>query len=312
MIIIDQDEEIEQDDFGQEIPDPNIYQPPDEQDDENELDRRIRRSHERLRRLTIIGAPDWDAEALCQDTLNVEGGFDTGYAVQFQDCGGGVTAATGACCHGACSSITKADCSALGGIYFGDNTACPTFPDGQVCTVPDCFLCPPITVLNICPCFLNATFVGSFTLSGVTLPGCCVGLGFTYTDCGLDGCINDTYTFGVQPPSWWEFCGVYSYAPVDRRVIENTYEDESCTILDEFTDVRAPTIVAGCTTAGSHPGFFIEAWVGSTRPLFAAHGANSLSMLPNELVCGSPPAISFLFPDPTVAAIGQGGHATFV
>lgn len=100
MIALDQDEEE-----VQPQPDPHIYQPEEQEeeqeDDDLEIDRRIRRSYERLRRLTIIGSPDFNSESLCEDTLTVEGGFDTGYAVNYVDCG---KAAEGGVTPGACPS----------------------------------------------------------------------------------------------------------------------------------------------------------------------------------------------------------------
>lgn len=78
--------ENQDDQFQQENPDPNVYQP-DQEEDDIEIDRRIRRAHERLKRMTMVGFPQINETFGCQDTLHVEGGFDTGWAINYIDCG---------------------------------------------------------------------------------------------------------------------------------------------------------------------------------------------------------------------------------
>lgn len=127
MTVLDQDEEVQQDEFPVEQPDPLIYQP----EEEDDIDERIRRAHERLRRLTIIGVPDFNTEVGCQDTLTVEGAYDTGYAVQFIDCGqaaGNQPVTMGACCQGSICSITDAaGCASIGGTFHLGHGCTPGF-----------------------------------------------------------------------------------------------------------------------------------------------------------------------------------------
>ncbi len=78
--------EDQEDELQQDKPDPNVYQP-DQEDDDVEIDRRIRRAHERLKRMTMVGFPQINETFGCQDTLTVEGGFDTGWAINYIDCG---------------------------------------------------------------------------------------------------------------------------------------------------------------------------------------------------------------------------------
>ncbi len=78
--------EDQEDEPQQEKPDPNVYQP-DQEEDDIELDRRIRRTHERLKRMTMVGFPQINETFGCQDTLTVEGGFETGWAINYIDCG---------------------------------------------------------------------------------------------------------------------------------------------------------------------------------------------------------------------------------
>ncbi len=78
--------EDQEDEPQQDKPDPNVYQP-DQESDDLEIDRRIRRVHERLRRMTMVGFPQINETFGCQDTLTVEGGSDTGWAINYIDCG---------------------------------------------------------------------------------------------------------------------------------------------------------------------------------------------------------------------------------
>ncbi len=141
MILLDQDGAVKQGDFGEEQPDPNVYQPDVQRDDDAEFDRRIRRVYERLERLSIVGGPD----------IDVEGAWDSGYAVKgrFKESGQGQTGPTGptgptgACCVGAnCSIASPVACDLIGGIYQGDGTVCVPNPcpqpTGACCVGSDC------------------------------------------------------------------------------------------------------------------------------------------------------------------------------
>ncbi len=128
----DQEDESQQE--TPSTPDPNVYQPDQEEDDELEIDRRIRRANERLKRMTMVAFPQINDEFLCQDSLTVEGGFSTGWAINYIDCGkqaARVGVPTGACCIGeSCIILTAAECSIAGGGYKGDGTDCDPNPCG--------------------------------------------------------------------------------------------------------------------------------------------------------------------------------------
>jgi hypothetical protein len=182
---------------------------------------------------------------------------------------------------------THDDCTAVGGTYHDDGSPCSDF-NGPLCL-----------------CFEFAASV-SITFSGVTIPGCCLpfeGLAFAYVDCSFDGCINGTYVasdFASLPP-------YVVYSSFDSRLTEHNYDNEGCTgESTEDDSITAPNIAVGCTESG----WFIEAWANTGRPIFAAHGVSDPTMpFVNELICGSPPSTSVAFPDPSLAAIGEGGTA---
>ncbi len=170
----------QEDEPQQERPDPNVYQP-DQESDDIEIDRRIRRANERLKRMTMVGFPQINDTLGCQDTLTVEGGFDTGWAINYIDCGeqmareGGGTG-TGACCDedGNCTITTEDDCD---GDYQGDGTVCDPNPcpqPGACCIDGEC------SILSSDDC---ASGGGNYLGNGST----CDGVDCTMGVCCFDG-----------------------------------------------------------------------------------------------------------------------------
>ncbi len=162
----DQDEEQEV-----STPDPNVYQP--EEDEDDEIDRRIRRAKERISRLTIVGSPDIDVEGAWDGEGNPHG-----YAVNYKP--------LGACClHTGCRVLSESQCNSEGGIYIGNGTACIPNPCGFVCPDVDAITVTFDGVL-MCGCYDNGSggsalltdisFNGSFVLPRVS-PGLWTTLG---------------------------------------------------------------------------------------------------------------------------------------
>lgn len=243
------------------------------------------------------------------------------------DCDPNPCVATGACCHGTdCDIETEADCVGSDGIYGGDGTSCSPNPclhigaccEGLKCTIRTHDDCTAVGGTyhddgSTCSDFNGPTclcfeFAASITVvfSGVTIPGCCVGSEFVYIDCNVDGCINSTYV----ATDFVSFSPYIFYGGVDFRTEQHDYATSGVCFSGDFDTVgiRAPSIVIGCTESG----WFIEAWATDTgHPIFAAHGVSDPTMpFVNELICGSAPATSVAFPDPTSLAIGEGGTAT--
>lgn len=128
MPVLDQDEK--QDEFP--TPDPHVYQP-EEDDEEEEVDRRIRRAGERIRRLTIVGAPDDSDDDESCDTV-VAGAWDTGYEVNKTCVSKKPVTFSGACCIGdVCTITTEQACIDAGGVYQGNNTPCDPNPCATTC-----------------------------------------------------------------------------------------------------------------------------------------------------------------------------------
>ncbi len=194
--------EDQEDESQQDAPDPNIYQP-DQESDDIEIDRRIRRANERLKRMTMVGFPQINDTLGCQDTLTVEGGFDTGWAINYIDCGkqqereGPPTPPVTPCCPTAtlvCDQIsaTAAQCGfpaydGSGSIYL---TETATYTSGCEC-------CQGTIGSTTC-------FTGVATRTHVTDPDTCV---VTETEnscftCPVSGlCVGQTV------------CATYSFTP---------------------------------------------------------------------------------------------------
>ncbi len=182
--------QAQEDEPQQDKPDLNVYQP-DQDSDDIEIDRRIRRANERLKRMTMVGFPQINDTLGCQDTLTVEGGFGTGWAINYIDCGeqaareGGGGEPTGACClDGACTQMTEAACLAIGGSWSSGlscdpNPCCDNCPDSMAPTITVTFtgvsLCSPIT----------GDVNGSFVIDWVS-PGHWLGTGNLITLDGVD------------------------------------------------------------------------------------------------------------------------------
>lgn len=149
MTLLDQDDVDQEDDVELD------------QEDDVEHDRQVRSLEERLRRLSIVGEPEFI----------VAGNLDEGYSVDIPKSGGGEEASGACCTSGTCSIETEEDCT---GFYLGDNTTC----DGVDCAVGAC------CIDGVCSITTEADCTGTYEGDGtVCTPNpcpqptgaCCVG-----------------------------------------------------------------------------------------------------------------------------------------